>query len=590
MRYTIIIATTVILFLTSCAGSLKNPKITNNELVALTSYLSSDMLTGRLTGSEGDSLAARYIRKEMYRAGLEPFSGDGLQRFEVPFSAEAGTANRLSVNGVRFEKGTDFAPLAQTSNRSLESEVAFAGYGFKVDNDSMKWNDYSDFDVSGKWVLLLRGYPESNTAASDYNAFSSDRMKVLTAKDMGASGVLVVSGESWDIADNLDSPLKGESSSGIPVIHIRRSVADSILKYSGKTVKEVESQINSDLLPVSFMTSSSVDAEAEVIARNVSTANVAMKLEGNQPAEGYVIVGAHFDHLGMGGPGSSSRAPDTTGVHHGADDNASGVALMIELAEKLAASKEGYGRTIIFVAFTGEEIGLLGSKYFVENMGIDPKDVNLMVNLDMVGRMKEGNGVQVGGVGTAMGLRDTVKAYADTTELSLTFTEEGYGPSDHSSFYGKEIPVIFITTGAHLDYHTPDDTFDKLNYEGMVRIGNLVADVIYHAANDSVRLAFREAGPLAPVQGMGRRRGVTLGIMPDFAGNVKNGLRADFVTPGKPAAAGGMLKGDVIVAIDNKPVNNIEEYMFRMSQLKPGQTITVDVMRKGNKEVLLIQL
>jgi hypothetical protein len=223
-------------------------------------------------------------------------------------------------------------------------------------------------------------------------------------------------------------------------------------------------------------------------------------------------------------------------------------------------------------------------------MGIDPKDVNLMVNLDMVGRMKEGNGVQVGGVGTATGLRDTVMAYADTTELSLSFTEEGYGPSDHSSFYGKEIPVIFITTGAHLDYHTPDDTFDKLNYEGMVRIGNLVADVISHAANDTVRLAFSEAGPLAPVQGMGRRRGVTLGIMPDFAGNVKNGLRADFVTPGKPAAAGGMLKGDIIVAIENKPVNNIEEYMFRMSQLKPGQTITVDVMRNGNREVLLIQL
>jgi Zn-dependent M28 family amino/carboxypeptidase len=292
----------------------------------------------------------------------------------------------------------------------------------------------------------------------------------------------------------------------------------------------------------------------------------------------------------MGGPGSSSRIQDTVAIHSGADDNASGVALMIELAEKLASDKGKHARSILFVAFTGEEMGLLGSKYFVENMGISSSAVNLMVNLDMVGRMKEGNGVQVGGVGTAAGLRDTVLSFNDTTLLSLSFTDEGYGPSDHSSFYGKNIPVLFITTGPHFDYHTPFDTFDKLNYAGMVRIGNLIYEIVTAAANDTARLDFREAGPMAPAQGMGRRRGVTLGIMPDFAGNVKNGLRADFVTPGKPAAIGGMVKGDVIVAIDNKPVNNIEDYMFRLSQLKPGQMVTVEVTRNGKRELLLIQL
>jgi hypothetical protein len=244
----------------------------------------------------------------------------------------------------------------------------------------------------------------------------------------------------------------------------------------------------------------------------------------------------------------------------------------------------------LFVAFTGEEMGLLGSKYFVENMGISPSAVNLMVNLDMVGRMKEGNGVQVGGVGTATGLRDTVLSFNDTTQLSLSFTDEGYGPSDHSSFYGKNIPVLFITTGPHLDYHTPFDTYDKLNYAGMVRIGNLMYEIVTAAANNTARLAFREAGPMGPAQGARRYRGVTLGIMPDFAGNIKNGLRADIVTPGRPAALGGMIKGDIIVAIDNKPVNDIQEYMFRLSQLKPGQTITVDVIRNDKHELLLIQL
>jgi hypothetical protein len=263
---------------------------------------------------------------------------------------------------------------------------------------------------------------------------------------------------------------------------------------------------------------------------------------------------------------------------------------MVELAEKLANSRKGLARNILFVAFSGEEMGLLGSKHFVENMGIEPSNVNLMVNLDMVGRLKEGNGVQVGGVGTALGLRDSVIIVTDTAMLSLSFTDEGYGPSDHSSFYGKNIPVLVFTTGAHLDYHTPDDTPDKLNYAGMVRIGELLTEIVTSAANDTERLAFREAGPKGPSQSMGRRRGVTLGLMPDFAGNVKNGLRADFVTPGKPAAMGGMEKGDIIVAIEDKPVNNIEDYMFRLSQLKPGQTITVEVIRDEKRELLLIQL
>jgi hypothetical protein len=213
-----------------------------------------------------------------------------------------------------------------------------------------------------------------------------------------------------------------------------------------------------------------------------------------------------------------------------------------------------------------------------------------MVNLDMVGRLREGNGLQVGGVGTATGLRDAVNAFNDTTLLSLSFTEEGYGPSDHSSFYGKDIPVLVFTTGAHLDYHTPMDTPDKLNYDGMVRIGDLLYDVVSSAANEPGRLAFTEAGPRGPAQSMSRRRGVTFGIMPDFAGNVKNGLRADFVTPGKPAALGGMVKGDIIVSIDGKPVNNIEDYMFRLGQLKAGQIVNVEVMRDSKRELLIIQL
>jgi aminopeptidase YwaD len=169
-------------------------------------------------------------------------------------------------------------------------------------------------------------------------------------------------------------------------------------------------------------------------------------------------------------------------------------------------------------------------------------------------------------------------------------SDEGYGPSDHSSFYGKNIPVLFYFTGAHLDYHTPADTYDKINYKGMVKISGLIYNVAKELASSGSRLQFKESGPKIETARYSRRKGVTLGIMPDFAGAIKNGLRADFVTPGKPAALGGMKKGDIITAINSKPVNNIQDYMFRMGQLKHGQTISVEVLRNNKKEVLLIQL
>jgi hypothetical protein len=213
-----------------------------------------------------------------------------------------------------------------------------------------------------------------------------------------------------------------------------------------------------------------------------------------------------------------------------------------------------------------------------------------MINIDMIGRLNESKNLQVSGVGTAEGLKDLVLAKSDTSVIKLTLSDEGYGPSDHSSFYGKNIPVLFYFTGAHLDYHTPSDTYDKINYEGMVKISDLIFALASELASSGEKLKFKESGPKTETVRYGRKKGVTLGIMPDFAGNIKNGLRADFVTPGKPAALGGMKKGDIITAINGKPVNNIQDYMFRMGQLKHGQTISVEIQRDNKKEVLLIQL
>ena len=577
--------------LSSCVAS-RTAEVTSAELQGHIEYLSSDKLQGRMTGAEGDSLAAEYIKNDLASYGFNPVSGDGFQRFYVTKRILPGKNSSLVLfnNNLACEK--DFIPCGFSSDGKAEGEVAFAGYGFNITTDSLKWNDYAGLDVKGKWVLILRADPEVSNTRSIFIPHSNDRDKALTAKDMGAIGVLLVSGPAADDQDTFEALNKNDFPVGIPVLRIKREVADRILEKAGGTVSGLEKKLNESRKPLSFATGVNVSGTSELVREVSNTRNIAMVLSVSDEKlrDEYIIIGAHFDHLGLGGPGSSSRAVDTTGVHHGADDNASGVALMLELAEKFARTKDSHKRSIVCIGFTGEEMGLLGSKYFTENPGIDLKKVNAMINLDMVGRLKETNILQISGVGTATGLRDKLYAATDTTTIKLALSEEGYGPSDHSAFYGKDIPVLFYTTGAHLDYHTPNDIADSINYKGMVTLSSLIFKMGSELANDPVRLKFNEAGPKEEVSRPARRKGVTLGIMPDFAGNVKNGLRADFVTPGKPAALGGMKKGDIITAINGKPVGNIQDYMFRLGQLKHGETISVEVLRDGKKEVLLIQL
>jgi aminopeptidase YwaD len=579
----------VIIMFSSCSG--KND-VTISELKNHVIYLASDSLKGRLTGSPGDSLAAEYIRKELISYGFVPLSGDGFQRFVVTKRIIPGRNNAMIVNGRSYEAERDFMPMAFSADGGLESDVIFAGYGFNINTDSLKWNDYNGIDVKGKWVLILRADPDAENTKSPYIQYSLDRDKALLAKDMGAAGVLLVSGPVADPQDTFEQLNAEGFSVGIPVFRIKRDVADDILAGKKTTVESLEKNINKNLKPSAFDAKTTVKANAEIVREIANTRNVVMLLPGEDEnlKNEFVIIGAHFDHLGMGGPGSSSRAPDTIGIHHGADDNASGVSLMLELAEKFARTRGSHKRSIICIAFSGEEEGLLGSKHFTDDPGIDLSKVNAMVNLDMVGRLSDTTMLQISGVGTAAGLKELIYAKSDTSAIKLSLSEEGYGPSDHSSFYFKNIPVLFYFTGAHLDYHTPSDTWDKINYKGMAAIAGEVFSVAEELADSPERLKFREAGPKVEPVRYRRGKGVSLGIMPDFAGVIKNGLRADAVTPGKPAALGGMKKGDIITAINGKTVNNIQDYMSRMGQLKHGQTISVEVLRNGKKEVLLIQL
>jgi hypothetical protein len=571
-------------------GKKYHPEITSGEIQTIVEYLASDSLKGRKPGTEYDLLAASYIREQFANAGLKLLYNQGFQEFGLVVSAEVGEGNKLTVANETYQIENDFSPYAFSANTTVDAPVVFAGFGLNVNKDTLQWNDFEDVDVSGKWVMALQGDPDPDNPQSPFIPFSTERAKALNASDKNATGLILVAGPSFSEEDELSSLFfdKNVSRYSIPVIQVTRRVANKILSETGTTVASLESEMFEQKNTVGLPTNVNVEATVNVLLNESQSQNVVGMVPGNdnQLKNEYIVVGAHYDHLGMGGPGSGSRALDTVAVHNGADDNASGVAEVIELAEKTAAEKTNR-RSVIFVAFGAEEMGLIGSKAFTAKPPVETENMVAMFNFDMVGRLDTtDNSLSIGGTKTALESENLLNEY--NRSFNLAFSGEGIGPSDHASFYLQNIPVFFISTGAHSDYHTPNDDADLLNYEGAEMVAryawNLISDV---AARDS-SLTFQEAGPKYQ-RSMGRFK-VTLGIMPDYAGLEDRGLRVDAVSEGKPAEKGGMQKGDIITAIDGKKVGNIYDYMNRLQTLEAGQIITVDVLRNDKEEVLLIQL
>ena len=327
-----------------------------------------------------------------------------------------------------------------------------------------------------------------------------------------------------------------------------------------------------------------------------TTHNILAVLPGKdkQLKNEYIVVGSHYDHLGLGGQGSGSRRPDTLGVHPGADDNASGDAVVLELAKYF--KKVRSPRSIIFAFFGAEEQGLVGSKQFLEwmkqaddqrkNLPADQEGIVAMVNLDMVGRMRD-NAMSVSGTGTSSAFKAMAEAAAEQTKLNISCTPDGYGPSDHASFVAQDIPVLFLTTGGHMEYHTPDDVPSTLNYDGMQQTLDFSKELITRLASMPTTPDYISV-PSSNTMKHAKFK-VTLGLMPDVMGVSRiPGLRADIVVAGKPAHTAGIRSGDIIQEIDGKPVKNMDDYMQRLSELEPDTTIPVKVLR--NEEILTFQV
>lgn len=552
-------------------------------------YLGSDELAGRYAGTEGDELAASYIRDRFSAYRLELMYSNGYQSFDVITGVELREGNSFITQNFEAVIEHDYVPLSFSANANATGQVVFAGYGIVMPGG---WNDFSGIDVSGKWALAMIGDPEPENPQSEFIAYASDRMKAINARDKGAAGLLLVKGPSFEKEDKLMPAYydKTASDAGIPVINITRKLANHLIAGRGFTIEDLEKKLQSSKQPFSFDAFTDLTANVSLGYKTVSTQNVVAMLPGKHPQlkNEYIVIGAHYDHLGIGGTGSGSRMPDTIAVHYGADDNASGVAAMLEVASRFATDNTGLNRSVLFVAFGAEEMGLVGSKYFVENAPVSATQIKAMINLDMIGRLKDEKVLTVGGTGTAKEFDEILTQVEGGLPFTLNRQPDGYGPSDHAAFYASSIPVLFITTGPHEDYHTPFDTWNRLNTSGLVAIQEFIFDLAGHLANMDGAPTFTESGAMAR-RGHGRGYKITLGIIPDVASST-NGLGVDGVRNGGPAARAGILKGDVITAMNGFTVGNIYEYMARLNSLTAGETVIVEVMREGKKLVLLVLL
>ncbi len=553
--------------------------ITIPELREHVTYLASDSMKGRKSGTPEARQAAAYIAEAFKKAGLKPLGDEGFQYFDVITSVRLTDGNFFKTGDKSFKIKEDYIPLSFSANGLVEAEVVFAGFGFHIDSDTLKWDDFKAADVKGKWVLILMGDPENDPHGGRFYKDSKLRRKALLASDAGAAGVIFVAGPQYDETDKLMALRYDQSSSGstIPVLQVKRNVANILLK--DKTVAALEKSLIEKMAPVSYNTGVVAKIQTALEQVKVKTQNVVALLPGTTYPDEYVVIGAHYDHLGYGGWGSGSRKPDLHEIHNGADDNASGTASLMELAEYFSTSPQKPKRSILFMAFGAEEMGLLGSKFFTSHPLIDLKKIRLMINMDMVGRLNpHSKTLTVGGTGTAKNLEETLKKLAAHRAFKFKASPEGFGPSDHASFYVKDIPVLFLFTGSHEDYHTPTDDVEKINFEGMKAINDFATDIIALEANSDDPIVFTEAGPKEE-QRVARFK-VTLGVIPDYASEAK-GLKLDGVREGGVAFKGGIKKGDIIVGMDHKPINNIYDYMNRLADFKSGQTVDVEVVRDG---------
>ena len=555
-------------------------------------YLASDALKGRATGSPELEKAAQYIQQQFASFGVKPIPGKGYQQeFQANIGARLNSNNQLrttlSDRLNTFDANKGFIPFAfSATGTGAPAAVVFAGYGITA--AEQKYDDYAGLDVKDKYVLILRHEPQENDPKSPFNGreitqHATFANKAVNAKMHGARGVILVN-DAFNHPGERDALLSfgqssGPANAGVFFVQVSASTAETWLKASGKDLRSLVDAIDKDLKPQSFaLTNLTASLTVNIQHESKTVHNVIAYLPGK--TDEYVIVGAHYDHLGLGD--EHSLAPSQIGqIHHGADDNASGTAGVIELARWFSKQPQQQ-RGILFMTFAGEELGLLGSAYYASHPSLPLEKAVTMLNMDMIGRIREGK-IYVNGTGTGSTLDAVVAGIKLPSILKLDLSEStGYGGSDHISFTAKQVPVIFFFSGLHGDYHKPSDTSDKIDSRTAAALVGYVGDIATALMAAPARPVFQrvaeKSDPHSGAAPVTSGYGPNFGSVPDFDEPPK-GVRFADVRQGTPADKAGLRPGDILISFDGKEISNLYDFTYALQAHKPGDEVLVQVLR-----------
>jgi peptidase M28-like protein/PDZ domain-containing protein/PA domain-containing protein len=558
--------------------------------------LTAPQMEGRGDGTKGLTRAAEMLERRYRQLALEPAGVKGyFQPFTVITGARLKKDNYVHTQSgpekASLKLGQDFVPFSFSASGTVTAPVVFAGYGATA--PEFGYDDYANIDAKEKIVLVLRYEPPAFAKGRAGLTQHSDLItKAINARNHGAKAVVIVNGKLPEGAEDLLTrfgSVSGPVDSGVILLQVRNAVSDSWLQAAGKSLAQLQSQINDSSKPVSFALPPSLRLSIAVdVEHTKATVNNVLAYLPGQTDE-YIILGAHYDHLGKGN--FDSLAPSQIGqIHPGADDNASGTAGLLDLARRLAPMRGKLHRGILFASFAGEELGLLGSAEWVKEPTLPLEKATAMLNMDMIGRIKDDK-VYVGGVGTGSTFQNMLAEAQTKSGLKIEASPGGYSSSDHTSFVAKRIPVLFFFSGLHSDYHKPSDTWEKINADAALRLLDLVENVSQQLATASARPAFitvAEDRPAASGSG-GGGYGAYFGSIPDF-GQVENGVRFSDVRPGSPAAKAGLKAGDVLVQFGDLPIKNLYDFTDALRRSKVGDLVEVKVLRDGQPVTASVKL
>ncbi len=582
----------------------RTPDITIPELLEHVKYLSSDKLEGRKTGTAGAELAYKFIAEEFKSYGLLPAGNDNsyFQKFEFVSEIRLGLKNEFKISDLRDSSkknrdkveliptlNQDYLPLGFSSDGEFSGEIVFAGYG--IVSPENNYDDYKDVNVKDKAVIIVRGAPGNDSTKRVFEKYSSLRYKANKAEELGAKALIVVTSEKQYDKDELMKLSYDRSTgrAGILVINITRALFNKIFANSEHTIKKITDYIDSSIVPYTIKQAGiKIFLKVELNEVKSTGVNVLGMIQGNDAKYKHetLILGAHYDHIGYGGENSGSLKPDTFAIHPGADDNASGVSGLLELAQFFIFQRDSLKRSMLFIAFAGEEMGLLGSGYYVKNPTIPIESSIAMLNFDMIGGLRNKKLI-IYGMGTSTIFDSLVKKHNEDAKFDLKLNSDGYGPSDHSSFYSKQIPVMHFFTDLNEYYHRPYDTYDKLNYAGLHSVVQFVSSIALDLSTMQEKPKYLVVETSRPQGFMGRNMRVYVGTIPDFGEQV-DGMKISGVRAGSPAANAGLIAGDVIIKFGKVDVKNIYDYTYAIGEYKAGDV--VDVIIRRNNELLTLKV